>query len=281
MLVLDTPIPGIAEEYGDFGDNAVALLKDNPLPLVKYTIAFDLSHPDLPLLEATFVRLTEGISSGVIKGVYLTGSRSDSFVEGNPWIDRLSQFIKATLFTKADFPIVGVCFGHQILAKNLGCKVGRNTAENGWECGTTTISLNHSIMSIDKSPFPEALQVGDKQLEHINMVEFHRDIVYGLPPASNSKVPTLASSTTFQSIGNTSKCSIQGLITESGPIKLLSFQGHPEFTTPQSLKMLVQKYENKEIDTAMFERLTYNTKNLINQGPIFAKMINTFFDHHI
>lgn len=283
VLVLDTPISGVAEIFGDFGDNVKDLLKHNGRPLVKYQIAIPLvdnvAEPsDVEKMEATFSKLEESISAGVTIGVVLTGSRSDSYATGNVWIDRLDKFIHEFLFTRPDFPIVGLCFGHQILAKNLGCKVHKNTAEHGWEVGTTTIALNKSIMSIENSPFKEALTLENGQvLEHINLVEFHSDIVYGLPPEPTTTHGVVAE-TTLQNFGSTNKCSIQGFVTEAGPLKLLTFQGHPEFTTPEAIKMLEEKHKGGLIDTALYERLVYNTKNLINQGPIIAEVVNTFFN---
>lgn len=281
VLVVDTPIAGVTELFGDFGDNVVALLHDSPIPLRKYQVAYELdgnTEENQKQTDAVLQAAANGIASGSIKGVVVTGSRSDSFAQGVGWIDLLDNFIRHTLYTTPNFPIVGICFGHQILAKNLGCKVNRNTVENGWEAGITTIALNKSILDIPKSPFRKALTTEDGNvLEHINLVEFHKDIVYGLPVTSGSSQSLLAN-TTFQGIGSTAKCSIQGLVTEEGPIKLLTFQGHPEFTTEEALKMLEIDVEKKIMDKATFEKLTYNTKNLINQGPIIAKIILEFLD---
>lgn len=285
VLVLDTPIAGVAEDFGDFGDNVRDLLKDSVIPVVKYQIAIPLENgaardSDVAMMEKNFAQVESHLQSGVIKAIVLTGSRSDAFESGNIWLDRLNEFIQSHLFTRPNFPVVGLCFGHQVLAKNLGCKVNRSPPETGWEIGTTTIALNKSIMSIEKSPFKKPLTLEDgKVLEHINLVEFHRDIVYGLPPTSTASHGLIAE-TSFQNFGSTNKCSIQGLVTESGPIKILTFQGHPEFITSESLKMLEIKFEQKLIDKATFERLTYNTKNLINQGPIIAKVINNFIESY-
>lgn len=280
VLVLDTPIPGVTEFFGDFGDNSIALLKESPIPVKKYQIAYDIAGDDVGErqkdTEKLLSEIAESISFGWVKAVILTGSRSDSFAEGVAWIDLLDKFIRNTLFTRPNFPVVGICFGHQILAKNLGCKVNRNTAENGWELGTTTIALNKSILGIENSPFRRALTNDEGGfVDHINLVEFHRDIVYGLPVTSGS-THSFLTSTTFQSIGSTAKCSIQGLITEEGPIKILTFQGHPEFSTDEALKILEIDVEKGIIDQAAFEKLTYNTKNLTNQGDIIAKIINEF-----
>lgn len=281
VLVLDIPIESLVDEFGDFGDNTKDLLKESRVPLVKYQIAYDLANPQhQAVTDLNLARLKDYIDSGVLKGMVLSGSRADSFDNENPWIQLLDKLIQYIIASKAGFPLVGLCFGHQIIAKNLGCKVNRNTAENGWECGTTTIALNNSILSVDKSPFEEALKTDEGLvLDHVNLVEFHRDIVYGLPPTASSS-NSLLSQTTFQSIGSTSKCSIQGLVTESGPVKILSFQGHPEFTTPFALRLLKLTLETGEIDKATFDRLCYKTNNLINHGPLMANVILRFFEVH-
>ena len=124
------------------------------------------------------------------------------------------------------FPVVGICFGHQMIAKLLGCKVGRNSPENSRECGTTTINLNTDILAIFKdSPFLNVLKTDDSGavIDHLNVVEFHQDIVYGLPPPAVFE----KRKTNIMSIGSSNKCSIQGLITESGPLKILTFSRSP------------------------------------------------------
>lgn len=280
VLVLDTPIESITDEFGDFGDNAVELLKASKVPLKKYQIAYDLADPlQQTVTDLNFSDLLDGIDQGFIKGLVLSGSRSDSFNNENPWIQLTDKFLKSIIANRPGFPMVGLCFGHQILAKNLGCKVNRNTTENGWECGITTIALNKSILSVEKSPFADTLETEDGNvLDHINLVEFHRDVVYGLPPTSTSN--SLLSQTNFQSIGSTNKCSIQGLVTESGPVKILTFQGHPEFSTPETLKLLQLTHEIGKIDKATFDRLSYKTNNLINHGTVVANVILKFLETH-
>ncbi|WPK26656.1 hypothetical protein PUMCH_004015 [Australozyma saopauloensis] len=277
VLVLDTPILGVAETFGDFGDNVCTLLQDLPFPLVKYQIAFDdyTSEANIAQTDATLVQLARDIDSKVVRGVVLTGSRSDLFATDIPWLVLLDRFIQDVLLCRAGFPMVGICFGHQVLAKNLGCKVGRNTAENGWEAGIHTVALNKSIVDIELSPFRKALLTADgKLLEHINLVQFHMDVVYSNPPATSTQ-PLLAA-TTFQNVGNTPKCSIQGLITELGPIKVLTFQGHPEFISDEALAMLKRLYDNGSMDKASYERLAYKTSNLENQGQLIGQVIRDF-----
>jgi GMP synthase-like glutamine amidotransferase len=50
----------------------------------------------------------------------------------------LIKFVHRTF--DAQIPIVGICFGHQILARALGVEVGRNA--DGWEVAVDRINLS-------------------------------------------------------------------------------------------------------------------------------------------
>ncbi|KAK6464008.1 class I glutamine amidotransferase-like protein [Scheffersomyces coipomensis] len=279
ILVCDTPIENVTEVFGDFGDNTHDLLKNGqsnlPYPVIKYQVCIEdnKNSKEITQLKQAYDQLRSGIVVGHIKGIILTGSRADSFAENILWITLLDDFITSVLLDLQNFPIVGICFGHQILAKNLNCKVGRNLPEKGWECGTTVIQLNKDIYTIENSPFKNPLKIADgSYLDELNLVEFHRDIVYGIPPPS--------SSAKFITIGSTSKCSIQGLITESGPLKVLTFQGHPEFTTPIAKELLKSDLKNNCFSEEDFEEFYHSTENLDNQGQLFGDVINEFLNIH-
>lgn len=63
-------------------------------------------------------------------GWLITGSRFSSY-EDLPWIARLEDFLLNAY--DADVPIVGICFGHQVLARALGGTVEKHKA--GWGLG--------------------------------------------------------------------------------------------------------------------------------------------------
>ncbi len=63
-------------------------------------------------------------------GWLLTGSRHGTY-EDHPFIPPLEDFIRAAY--KAAVPMVGVCFGHQIIAQALGGKVEK--FKGGWAVG--------------------------------------------------------------------------------------------------------------------------------------------------
>lgn len=63
-------------------------------------------------------------------GWLITGSKFGTY-EGHDWIAPLEDFLRAAF--AAGVPIVGVCFGHQILAQALGGKVEKFAG--GWAVG--------------------------------------------------------------------------------------------------------------------------------------------------
>ncbi|MBV1864080.1 MAG: type 1 glutamine amidotransferase [Rhodobacteraceae bacterium] len=63
-------------------------------------------------------------------GWLITGSRFGTY-EGHDWIAPLETLIRAIY--KANLPLIGVCFGHQIIAQALGGKVEKYSG--GWSIG--------------------------------------------------------------------------------------------------------------------------------------------------
>ena len=71
-----------------------------------------------------------------------------------PWIQSTANWLQGAI--KSSMPILGICFGHQLLAKTLGGRVDDNP--NGIEVGTVKMTVsndNNQLLAI----FPKSLGV--------------------------------------------------------------------------------------------------------------------------
>ncbi len=71
-----------------------------------------------------------------LAGVLVTGSPK-SVYEDDPWIAEAAAWTRQA--AEAGVPVLGVCFGHQLLAHAFGGRVSKNPA--GREAGTVTVEL--------------------------------------------------------------------------------------------------------------------------------------------
>lgn len=141
-----------------------------------------------------------------IEGIVITGSPAGVY-EDHAWLPPLRAFIRRAYEAKT--PMLGVCFGHQIMADALGGEVRKS--EKGWGLG------RHSYRVASRPTFmadaPETLSIACS----------HQDQVI-VPPAEAELI--LASEFTPNA----------GLFYKSG--KALSFQPHPEFLDDYAMALV-------------------------------------------
>ena len=113
-----------------------------------------------------------------------------------PWIDPLKQFLNAA---KGKAKLVGICFGHQIMAEAFGGHVAKS--DKGWGIGLQDYRLRDARSWMDR-------------LSHVTVAASHQDQVIEQPPAT-----TIIAGNDF--------CPIGALAYEDQPA--ISFQFHPEF----------------------------------------------------
>lgn len=141
-----------------------------------------------------------------LEGIVITGSPAGVY-EDHDWLPPLRAFIRSAYAAKT--PMLGVCFGHQIMADALGGEVRKS--EKGWGLG------RHAYRVTGRPDFmadaPEILAVACS----------HQDQVI-VPPTEAEVV--LASDFTPNA----------GLFYKFG--KALSFQPHPEFLDDYALALV-------------------------------------------
>ena len=77
-------------------------------------------------------------------GWLITGSKHGAY-EDHPWIPPLEELIRRAY--AAGVPIVGVCFGHQIVAQALGGRVEK--FDGGWAVGRRTYDWNGEELALN------------------------------------------------------------------------------------------------------------------------------------
>jgi GMP synthase (glutamine-hydrolysing) len=111
----------MAARYGDFEDWFIARM-DRSAGTIE-TVSPFLGDP-----------LPPATSFG---GIIITGSH-DMVTDKKPWSEKTADWVKAAV--EAQTPLLGVCYGHQLLAHAMGGVVGDNP--RGKEVGTVSIRLN-------------------------------------------------------------------------------------------------------------------------------------------
>ena len=189
LAILETGVPPepLADEFGSYPDMFARLLGPG------FEIeTFDVEKGELPERGAHGAYLVTGSPAGVYDPL--------------PWIAPLMEFIRSADGAK----MIGVCFGHQVMAQALGGEVIKSP--NGWGAGLHRYEVVH----------PQRWTNGERE---VAIPASHQDQVVLQPP--NTDVVAASDFTPFAALAWTDRPAI-------------SFQFHPEFS-PAFAKALIEK----------------------------------------
>jgi GMP synthase-like glutamine amidotransferase len=189
IAVLETGYPpgNLADQFGDYPAMFQRLLGSG------FEVeSFDVQHGQLPKPNGHGAIMITGSPAGVYDPL--------------PWIEPLMEFIRSA--DKAR--MVGICFGHQVMAEALGGHVEKS--DKGWGAGL------HRYTVVRSEPW-----IGSAGT--IAIPASHQDQVIVQPP--NTEVVAASDFTPFASLAWTDRPAI-------------SFQFHPEFS-PDFAKALIEK----------------------------------------
>ena len=110
-----------------------------------YPAVFDPVGVDLRVYEVTAGELPASVEE--CDGWIVSGSRRSAY-EDEGWIAALSDFIRAAAEQRR--PQVGICFGHQLIARSLGGEVVK--AEVGWGVGAKEFEVVATAPWMQPSP---------------------------------------------------------------------------------------------------------------------------------
>jgi len=196
ILKTDAVRPEWVPDFGEYPDMFIRLLQADPSVSFSVWDVEEGCHPSESEIDA-------------VDGFIITGSKS-SVYDDKQWIRDLEALIQK-LHAKRK-KMVGICFGHQIIAKALGGEVSKS--DKGWGVGIHTYDL-------DKAPFAGA---DDGQLK---LVVSHQDQVHELPPGARNVV-------------SNAHCENAGFVIGD---HIFTLQGHPEFIDEYSEVIMALRYD--------------------------------------
>ena len=198
-----------------------------------------------PTIELEIFDVVEGIYPNNIndcEGYLITGSRF-SVYDQIDWIIKLKEFVKELDLIKK--PLIGVCFGHQLIAQVLGGEA--KEAKSGWTVGNQIYNLLEDIPWIKE------------EVNSFKLLHSHKDQVSKLPDnailiASTENVPIA-----MYTIGS----------------HIFSHQGHPEFKPEYVLD--VAKTRREALGEEVYLKALDSLTSQIPDNEIIAKCWINFF----
>ncbi len=192
LAILETGVPPepLADEFGSYPDMFAQLLGPG------FEIeTFDVQKGDLPEPAAHHAYLVTGSPAGVYDPL--------------PWIELLQDFIR----NAGEAKMVGVCFGHQVMAQALGGEVIKSP--KGWGAGLH----RYEVVS------PQRWTNGELR---IAIPASHQDQVVRQPP--NTDVVARSDFTPLAALAWTDRPAI-------------SFQFHPEFSVGYAKALIEERFD--------------------------------------
>jgi len=176
-------------------------------------------------------------------GYLVTGSAAGVYDDFD-WIAPLMAFLRDA--HAADKPLVGICFGHQVIAQALGGHTEK--WHGGWGLGVYDVALDQTPdwMPRDNS---------------VRLIHLHQDQVVRLPEDAKR-------------IGSNDFCA--NAMFHIGD-NVFCMQGHPEFTPDYTAALM-----DARVDIMGQERVAEATRSLEDdhQGVAIAGWIASFFRQH-
>lgn len=167
------------------------------------------------------------------EGWLITGSRHGVY-EDHAWIPPLETFIRAAY--DAHVPLVGICFGHQIVAQAMGGKVERYAG--GWAVGAQDYDFDGETLTLNA---------------------WHRDQVVEKPANA-----TVVASNNF--------CTNAALLYDT---RAFTVQAHPEFR-PEFVDGLMQKRGKGLVPDAVMAQAAARLSDPLQDKTIAARIAAFF-----
>ena len=196
-----SPTPTIRLAILLAGETNASMQPDQP----RYTDLFSgFFAPAASSIQLEFVLVRDGAFPTSVHDydAYLVTGSLYGVYDDPEWIGKLMAFVREAY--RQHIPLLGVCFGHQLIAHALGGKAEKS--DKGWVAGGRTLPVHkHPVTGAD---------MGEGEDTSHTLLYTHQDQVVALPPKAQAWL-------------GDSLCPIAGMTI---PGRVLTVQGHPEFS---------------------------------------------------
>lgn len=222
--------------------------KYEPYP-VMFAGLLDRARQDLSFQCYSVIQGEFPASINDCDGWLITGSRHGVY-ENLDWMLSLQSFIRELY--QASKPLIGICFGHQIVAQALGGEVVKS--DKGWGVGVTTYQV---VNSAEWMPGTHG---------EIRIYAFHQDQVVKLPPSAEVYLTS-------------DFCPYAGITMGDS---VITMQAHPEFEEEYELALLNMYSGNVVPAEAAEEALNWiqQSGEKANTQILAEWMAGFFMRHH-
>jgi len=214
VLLCDHVQPQLQPDFGDYSQMFKAIVSSSNVPVDLHY--FDVINGEFPeYLDSCDCYITTGSKHGV----------NDNL----PWLTQLTEFVVS--LHKAKKGLVGICFGHQLIAKALGGSVDKSV--KGWGIGIARAK------TIKHTPWMKP------QAQAVNLVVSHQDQIKTLPSNAQILLSNEFCPCSMFTVGK----------------HFLGVQGHPEFSRIYSYALM-----DSRRDRIPAERITLAVNSLAYQA---------------
>lgn len=229
IAILETGIPpeGLETKYGRYTHMLMRLAGEDEH---EFTV-FDSQKAEFPAVPSAF------------EAVIVTGSPAGVY-EDLPWIEPLKAWLRGA---KGETKLIGVCFGHQIMAEAFGGRVEKSA--NGWGLG-----LHRYDVVVHRD------WMGAEPPEEVAIPVSHQDQVVEQPPAST--VIARSRFTPFAALAYDDQPAI-------------SFQFHPEFEPDYAAKLIERRIRLGQVRGEHAE-LALESLQAENDRPVVTAWVRAF-----
>ncbi len=196
ILKTDAVRPEWVPEFGEYPDMFIALLGQAD-PELEYAV-YDVELGQYP------------VDIDEVDAYLITGSKSGVY-EDKPWIAELMAFVRE--LHRRRKKLVGICFGHQLVAQALGGKTEKSP--RGWGVGLHT------------HRFTTAPYWHDQEDMDLDILVSHQDQVVAVPEQAQVLAASEFCANAVCQIGD----------------HILTFQGHPEFVPGYAREIMAYRRE--------------------------------------